>query len=66
MLALEDVAVYTQPVFEDPSNVTAIAGNNAKLQCKVHHLENYTVRLCVNQCVRMWSPIAVISTIEHL
>uniref|UniRef100_K1QQ10 Opioid-binding protein/cell adhesion molecule n=1 Tax=Magallana gigas TaxID=29159 RepID=K1QQ10_MAGGI len=43
LLALEDVAVYTQPVFEDPSNVTAIAGNNAKLQCKVHHLENYTV-----------------------
>lgn len=43
LLALEDVAVYTQPVFEDPSNVTAIAGTNAQLQCKVHHLENYTV-----------------------
>lgn len=43
LLALEDVAVHTQPVFEDTPNVTAIAGNNAHLQCKVHHLENYTV-----------------------
>lgn len=50
LLALEDVAVYTQPVFEDPSNVTAIAGTNAQLQCKVHHLENYTVSLCKSVC----------------
>lgn len=32
-----------QPTFENTSDVTAIAGRNIELRCRVHNLQNYTV-----------------------